>query len=360
MSRRGTNIYKRKDGRWEARYVESIIGNGIKKYASVYGKSYTEAREKQIRCIQNVHLNLNAETDITMSELTWEWLRCAAHSVKKSTYQKYESIVRNHIESTSISKIKIKYITTKIINDFSDAMINKGKLSAKSINDILIVIGLALSYAEDAYNIPKIKIHHVKEANKEMRVLSVSEQTILEKYLRQNMNLYKFGVILALYTGMRVGELCALQWEDIKDRTIVIDKTLHRIRDGNKTVLEITEPKTKTSYRVIPIPIVIAPLIEEFRAEGSVIKNRNGKAVEPRLMQMTFEKFIDECGLPKTNFHALRHTFATRCVEAGFDIKSLSEILGHTDVRTTLNKYVHSSLEQKQKNMDLLKTAVNF
>ena len=98
--------------------------------------------------------------------------------------------------------------------------------------------------------------------------------------------------------------------------------------------------------------------MERFRDYGSVLKNRNGNRVEPRLMQMTFEKFVVECGLPKTNFHALRHTFATRCVEAGFDIKSLSEILGHSDVKTTLNKYVHSSMEQKQKNMALLKSLV--
>ena len=360
MSKRGANIYKRKDGRWEARYVESISINGTKKYASVYGKSYTEAREKQIQCIQNIHLKSAKGTNITMSQLMWEWLQYASRSVKKSTYQKYESIIRNHIETAPISKIQLKYINVKIINEFSDAMIQKGNLSAKSINDILVVIGLALSYGEEVYKLPKIKIRRVKETNKEMRVLSVSEQEVLEKYLRQDINLYKFGVLLALYTGVRVGELCALRWEDIKDGTIIIDKTMHRIRDGSKTIVEVTEPKTKTSYRVIPIPSVIRALIDDFRSEGAVIKNRNGNAVEPRLMQMAFEKFISESGLPKTNFHALRHTFATRCVEAGFDIKSLSEILGHTDVRTTLNKYVHSSLELKQKNMDLLKAVVSF
>lgn len=160
------------------------------------------------------------------------------------------------------------------------------------------------------------------------------------------------GILLALYTGMRVGELCALQWDDVADNTIIINKTIQRLKQNGKTVLEITEPKTRSSNRKIPVPDFLMATLNQYRSYGSVLKNRNGKPVEPRLMQLTFEKYVNECGLPKTNFHALRHTFATRCVEAGFDIKSLSEILGHTDVKTTLNKYVHSSLEQKQKNME--------
>ena len=135
---------------------------------------------------------------------------------------------------------------------------------------------------------------------------------------------------------------------------------MQRIKENNRTIIEINEPKTKNSIRTIPIPLFLRPLVEEYRSAGTVLKNRNGRAVEPRLMQVTFEKYISDCGLSKTNFHALRHTFATRCVEAGFDIKTLSEILGHSDVKTTLNKYVHSSIKQKQKNMELLKPAVDF
>ena len=176
----------------------------------------------------------------------------------------------------------------------------------------------------------------LKERAKEIRVLDISEQKKLEAFLIGEMNLYKFAVLLALYTGVRIGELCALDWGDITDE-IKISKTLYRIKQGNRTVLEIAEPKTPSSNRVIPVPECIRGYVEWFRDYGSVLKNRNGNRVEPRLMQMTFEKFVAECGLPKTNFHALRHTFATRCVEAGFDIKSLSEILGHSDVKTTLN-----------------------
>ena len=354
MSRKGTNIYKRKDGRWEARYVKSIEADGSKKYGYVYGSSYREARDKQLQLMQNIRLPAK-QTYITLSELMWEWLASITLTVKKSTYQKYESLIRNHITAEPIGKIQVRFLTGKSINDFAARKLEI--LSAKSVNDILVIVNSALSYAEEIYSIPKIKFRYIKEPAKEMRVLSAFEQQRLEAYLRRDMDIFKFGVLLALYTGIRVGELCALQWDDVKRNEIVISKTLHRIKGDEGTILEVTEPKTRTSKRVIPLPPFFIPTVEQFRSRGVVLKTQSIKVAEPRLMQHKFDKYIKECGLPKTNFHALRHTFATRCVEAGFDIKSLSEILGHTDVKTTLNKYVHSSFELKRRNMELLRPA---
>ena len=360
MPKKGTNIFKRKDGRWEARYVKSVTTEGTKKYGSVYGKTFTEAKEKQELCMRNGHLSQSAVHNSTLANLMYEWLELTKNSIKKSTIQKYEGVIRNHIEKSCLGKVNIHYVNSNTLAKFSDLLIKEGRLSAKTINDILIVVGLALSYAEDKYGISKPKIQYVRENKREMRVLSIDEQRILENYLYSDINNYKMGILLALYTGMRVGELCALQWDDIEESTIIINKTVQRLKLNGKTVLEITEPKTRSSNRRIPVPVFLTPTLNKYRTYGSVLKNRNGKPVEPRLMQLTFEKYVNECGLPKTNFHALRHTFATRCVEAGFDIKSLSEILGHTDVKTTLNKYVHSSLEQKQKNMDLLKPTIKL
>ena len=352
MARKETNIYKRKDGRWEARYVKEIGLDGKKRYGSVYGASYTEAQQKRLVIMQNTRLHGTASFSLILSDIMWEWLESVKNNIKPNTHQKYEGIIKNHIEPCSIGDINIRFLTSPSISAFADEKIAAG-LYLKTVNDILIVIGLALSYAEEVYHIPRIKIYYLKARVKEMRVLDVSEQKALESFLVKDMNIYKFAVLLALYTGIRIGELCALDWSDITDE-IRISKTLYRIKRGNKTVLEIAEPKTVSSNRIIPIPDCIKDYVEQFRSQGSVLKTRNGTRVEPRLLQLTFEKFVTECGLPKTNFHALRHTFATRCVEAGFDIKSLSEILGHTDVKTTLNKYVHSSMKQKQKNMALL------
>lgn len=214
---------------------------------------------------------------------------------------------------------------------------------------------MALSFAEQEYGYAKPKIRRVKEEQKEMRVLSCNEQAILEQYLLCDLDLYKLGIILTLYSGLRIGELCALQWEDIRDNRIYVNKSYRRIKSGSSTVLEVTSPKTVASVREIPLPSSLQHIVEPCRSVGSVLKTRAGKQVEPRLMQAKFHKYLLESGIEKANFHALRHTFATRCIEAGFDIKTLSEILGHTDVKITLNRYVHSSYELKRINMEKLK-----
>lgn len=360
MPKRGNNIYKRKDGRWEARYVKGISADGKKLYGSVYGKTYTEAKDKQALFILD-HLSTHKLTAISLSALMHEWLNHIENTVKKSTYQKYRSIVKNHIDTNIIGTLPVRYLSTKSYSEYSNSMLDSGVLSSKTVNDILIVIGLGLSYAEDVYDIKKPKLQRVKETKQEMRVLTIQEQKQLEQYLYHDMNLYHFGVLLALYTGMRIGELCALQWDDIRTDCIVISKTMHRIQDNDHTIIEITEPKTPSSVRTIPIPDFLNAIVDGYRRScGYVLVNRNGNQVEPRLMQLTFKKIIEDCDLPKTNFHALRHTFATRCIEAGFDVKSLSEILGHADVKTTLNKYVHSSFEFKKENMKRLKPIVNL
>lgn len=269
-------------------------------------------------------------------------------------------MISNHLRS-GIGDMQIKYISGQVIDRFADEKLHgSDALSPKTVNDLLVIMNLAFSYASQEFGLQKPVFRRVKEERKEMRVLSIAEQEKFEKYLLEHTDLYKLGILLALYTGLRVGELCALQWEDIHDGTITINKSIHRIKQESRTVIEFTTPKTAASNRTIPLPVFLIPILEEFRTTGSFLKTRQGRFVEPRLMQMTFKRHVFKCGLEKTNFHALRHTFATRCVEAGFDIKTLSEILGHTDVKTTLNRYVHSSFEQKQKNMEKLKPLVRI
>lgn len=291
---------------------------------------------------------------ITLQEVAWEWLSSTTHIIRRSTYQKYESLIRVHIAKDMIGQTPISDLTGKMLHGFAEQKLVQEQLTPKTVNDILTVIKAIMVYAEDTFGIAKVKFQYIREPRKEMRVLSIQEQQQLEEYLWKDIDLCKFGVLLALYTGLRIGELCALLWEDIHDGNIYVNKTLYRIKNGTKTCVGSFEPKTISSNRVIPLPSFFLPAVEAFRAEGPVLLNSRGRQVEPRLMQMIFSRFINECGIPKTNFHALRHTFATRCVEAGFDVKSLSEILGHSDVKTTLNKYVHSSFEQKRKNMELL------
>lgn len=354
MPKRGNNIYKRKDGRWEARYVQSIQPDGTKKYASVYAHTYREAKQRQLHCMQHIHLHTPNTPNLSLEELMWNWLGSISNQVKPSTYLKYESMIRNHLIA-GIGQMPAQSVSGSMIDQLADEKLHgPSPLSPKSINDLLVILGMAFTYANAEYGIVKPTIRRVKEATREMRVLSRQEQQILEAYLLQNMDCYKLGVLLALYSGLRIGELCALQWDDIRDGNIFVNKSLHRIRKGDVTQVEFSSPKTASSNRIIPLPGFLISILEERRSSGSVLQTPGGKTVEPRLMQHHFARYISACQLDKTNFHALRHTFATRCVEAGFDVKTLSEILGHTDVKTTLNRYVHSSHEQKKRNMEKL------
>lgn len=357
MPKRGLNIYKRKDGRWEARYVKGIGADGKKKYGSVYSYSYSDAKEKQKHCIANTKRTGKIGYNNTLSDLADEWLSNIKNSVKILTYQKYESIINNHIK-TYFRGFSPDLITGQIVSEFSDNKISY--LSKSTVNEILTVIGLIFSYGEKEYGIIRPNFKSIKTPLQEMRVLSIFEQKTLENYLLHETDIYKFGIILLLYTGLRIGELCALQWEDIKDGYINVNKTMHRIKSGSKTEIIIESPKTAYSNRQIPTPDFLFELINGFREKGSVLKTNSGKPVEPRVMQLRFSSYLKSCGIKNATPHCLRHTFATRCVEAGFDIKSLSEILGHSSVKITLDRYVHSSFEQKQKNMKLLTPVVNF
>lgn len=356
MPRRGENIYKRKDGRWEARYVKEITADGKKKYGSVYASSYKEVKAKQQLCILKPTENHNP-ISITVTELTAEWLSSMKNQVKPCTYQKYECVCRNHIIS-DLGTIAVRCISRFTIMSFTERLLEKN-LSAKTVNDTLIVLGLALKYAQETYSITVPKINYVKEHQREMRVFSAQEQRVITEYLLQQIDIHKFGVLLALYTGMRIGELCALRWDDITDEHIIINKTMMRIKnEQGKTEVKIGSPKSESSNRIIPTPKYLLPMINQFRSNGYVLSNDKLKYTEPRLMQIKFGQMIAECNIEKTNFHALRHTFATRCIEAGVDVKTLSELLGHSDVKTTLNRYVHSSFELKQKSMEQLEMSL--
>lgn len=352
MPRRGENIYKRKDGRWEARFVKEITIDGKKKYGSVYGHSYSEVKQKQKTHIFNPQI-IETKNFATVEAVMKNWLYLTKHKTKYSTFVKYETIINNHI-IPELGKINVSMLTAKRISEFTDKLI--GSFATATVNNILIVLEMGFDYAEEEYNIKCPKISLLKQSRQEMRVLSRSEQQTLIRYITNNDNCFSFGILFALFTGIRIGELCALQWDDIKDNKIHISKTMQRIKneDGKSTVMT-TEPKTDKSNRIIPVPTAIYELIEKYRKpKGYVIRQANDKFIEPRLLQKKFGEITSACGLENVNFHALRHTFATRCIESGFDVKTLSEILGHTNVRTTMDRYVHSSFELKQKNMEKL------
>lgn len=204
----------------------------------------------------------------------------------------------------------------------------------------------------------------IKQVSTSMRILSSTEQERLCSYLNSEKNPYNIGILVCLFTGLRVGEICALHWEDISfsEQTLYVHQTLQRIQDKScsekKTRIVLTTPKSSCSIRTIPIPDPILKILNDYQTsrKGFLLTNSETHFIEPRTMQNRFKTALKKNEIESANFHALRHTFATRCVELGFDVKSLSEILGHATVNITMNRYVHPTLEMKKNNMEKLST----
>ena len=242
-----------------------------------------------------------------------------------------------------------------------------GGLSSKSVSDILTVGKETFRYSvsHGVEHFCCFDRLSVKSYNREMRVLSRQEELAFVSVLKEDTDRYKAGMLLALYTGIRIGELCALKWSDISldDGILCISRTMQRLQkvdapdgDVSRTHIVITEPKSAAGRRLIPLPQPVRGILSEFRAPGNayLLSGLPSSYVEPRVLKSHFKRCLRQSGVRDANFHSLRHTFATRCVEAGFDLKSLSEILGHSSVKITLDKYVHSTMEQKRVNMERL------
>ena len=294
-------------------------------------------------------------TDINVDELAFKtvydtWISRIKLYSKPNTVMKYEGTYYNHL--TYFDDCKVLEANSKKISEFTDKLLSEG-LSNKTINDILIVLNMVLKSASIDNNIALPKIEYLREPKKEMRVLTIYEQRKLIQFLTEDITIHKFGVLLAMYTGLRLGELCALKWDDISDSSIYVNKTMMRVKsEDGKTEVVIAPPKSDSSVRIIPIPYEMKKYIARFRKDGFVLSDNRLEYTEPRLMQYKFNKYIKECKLENVSFHCLRHTFATRCIEAGVDAKTVSELLGHSDTKITLKHYIHSSFDLKQASIE--------
>ena len=364
---KGENIFKRKDGRWEARYIKGYELSGKIKYGFCYGKTYKEAKEKVSvykAAILNGEVLSNKGKHNRFSFFCDEWFRGISCTCKESTIVKYGYILDKHIKP----KLGGAYpagLSTGIIDSFRDELINKDDLSPKTVKDILMLLRSILKYTSKQYPgvFQPIEITYPRENKKEMRVLTREEQSHFISYLLEDMDACKFGTFIALFTGMRIGEICALKWENIclKEGTIKVDKTMQRLKNieddtDSKTKIVMSSPKSDNSRRIIPMTTQVAELCRQIQpdSQASYVLTGNDNYMEPRALQYRLGKYTQECGLEGVHFHTLRHTFATRCVEVGFEIKSLSEILGHSSTTLTLDRYVHASIELKRENMSKL------
>lgn len=301
-----------------------------------------------------------------ISEIIKLWENDKKLYVKKSTYSAYLLLIENHINPYFADK---EQITEEDVQKFVLTELRKG-LSHKSIKDIIIVLKMILKFAVKqkllAYNEIEIKFPTVGEKT-DLEVLNKNDHKKIINYLQENFTFKNLGIYICLSTGMRIGEICGLLWSDIdvENGIIKVRRTVQRIYviDGETrhTEILIDTPKTKNSIRDIPMTTelykIIKPLKKVVNNDFYVITNE-AKPTEPRTYRNYYERLIKRLGIPKLKFHGLRHSFATRCIESKCDYKTVSVILGHSNISTTLNLYVHPNMEQKKKCIDQMYRAL--
>lgn len=369
MSKRGENIHKRKDGRWEARilYKDSA---GKQKYHSLYGKSYREVKEKKEQYVKSSREERPRAKPTQFSAILNMWLGSRFFHQKESTKLKYRNIIDRHI-IPQLGGADIAELDDVRINEFladkreNGRLDGSGGLSNSYIKTMAIIISSAMNYAAEKglRSQLSVKIQKPVTIRREISVLSEEAQKKFENRLKHSDSLSALGILIALNTGLRIGEICALKWEDIDVEAGVIHVRHSIVRISSqdsasdcKTSLIVADPKTKTSRRDIPINTKLSDIISLAAplSESDFVVSDSAGFVSPRTFEYRFHRILKQYGLQDVNFHALRHTFATRCVEKNVDIKTLSEVLGHSNVSITLNTYVHPSFESKRKQMEKL------
>lgn len=368
MPKKGENIYKRKDGRWEGRYIKSRTESGKIIYGYVYARSYRETKEKQKAKIASYTSQIANKNEHAFSNIASEWFESIKLHTKTSTQNKYHNMLTNYI-LPEYGNQPFSTITYEFIEAHCKFLLESGGkkgngLSPKTVSDVLAIIRNISKFAirKGIYVANDANAVQIRQDIKPMRVLNKAEQSQLCEYILKKPEACSIGILVCMFTGLRIGEICALRWEDISfsDQSIYIHHTLQRIQmhrgHGAKTEVVVTTPKSSCSIRKIPLPDEILEILvlNKKASSGYVLTNDEYKFIEPRTMQNKFKKILKAVGIENANFHALRHTFATRCVELGFDVKSLSEILGHATVNITMNRYVHPTYEMKKKNMQKL------
>lgn len=373
MAKKGENIYKRKDNRWEGRYPKGLNESGKRCLGYVYGKTYHEVKEKLHAAKSATETLTDSAGNIPFSCICTQWLQKESGTIKPSSYSRYLNLLNNHI-LPALGSLTFTALTPDVLNQFLLAKLECGRkdghggLSPKTVQDIYTILKSTLKYAEVKYRVKILEScsYPLPRQEKDITVLSAQNRCRLEKSILSDLaDMRKTGLLLCLYSGLRIGEICALRWSDINFSLgiIHINKTLQRIDLPDQTTSRRTQviesrPKTPSSIRDIPLAVHMAELLLPLRPSGSqdvyFLTGLSDHCIEPRNYQYFFHRTLENLGIPPVKFHCLRHTFATHCIEVGVDVKTLSEILGHADVNMTLNHYVHSSLDMKKREMERL------
>ncbi|GCF93877.1 site-specific integrase [Enterococcus florum] len=355
--RKGENIYKRKDGRWEGRYFKGRHANGRIKYGYIYGKSYQEVRKKlyEYKLMYQQILDANGDPYLTFQEWNLRWLSEKQLEIKPSTYSSYQYKFHKYVNPI-IGHISLNELREKHGDELLKSM-QENNLNASSINNIFRLTIKCFQAAKRENKLPinpfdQVKLPKIKR--EKVRALTKKEQRMLEQAALSEKKEGRLPVFLSLYAGLRIGEISALRWEniDFEENLIRVDSTYQRIpgnKAGEKTQLIYASSKTRSSERHIPFGNKLKQMLLEHKKyiQGEFVFAKNGHPFEPRLITYYFHKIRKRAQLPHIHFHQLRHTFATRCLETNGDIPSVSALLGHASTQMTLDTYADAMLEQR-------------
>lgn len=289
-----------------------------------------------------------------LKDIVMQYLENIKYSIKQKTYLFY--LQMNDIYIVGFNK----EISLNNLNEFIASIKEKYSYSTTKLIKSLINRSLNFAFENGLIEEKIIIILHLKNQQiRKVQALEKQEQARLEKFILENEKRYHYGILLSLYTGLRLGEVLALKWQniDIKNKLIYIDKSVGSISQNHKTLTIESSPKTQSSIREIPISKKLLDLMKVLRQHCStdyVIVSHNGKQITTRAYQKSFDNLLKKLHIKHYGFHSLRHTFATRLLENGVDIKTISELLGHSSPTITLNRYVHTNLQNKRKAMEIL------
>lgn len=300
----------------------------------------------------------------TLSENYLDTKKC---EIKEKTYFFYKQLLTTYLNS-ALGSFEIRKLNTNTLNSSMIELQESRNLSASSIKLMKCFVNRCLNFAyEQKLTKENLQVSTKFKTSKPYKVeaLTKKEQNLIERDILKRKRYYNYGILICLYTGLRLGELLSLKWSDVdlKRKTITISSTHSRFSINHKLVSVIDTPKTMSSNREIPIPDKLVGYLRDLREFQNnksefVLSRKNGKIIEPRAYQESFRRVCMRLNIKRYRFHALRHTFATRCLELGVDIKTISELMGHANTTTTLNRYVHSNDDAKKRAVSLLAKSV--
>lgn len=363
MARKGENIYKRKDGRWEGRYIKGRRASGAIHYGYIYAQNYKDVREKLTMKKANNYAKDASLVQFSGTVNNWcdYWLESiAANQVKKSTFDSYKSKIDCHVRPL-IGEISLSGLTTTHLNQFIQD--TKEKVSIHSLHAVFRVLKTALKQAEKLNFIKKSLYDDVQLPKVKKKKIPLFTQTEHKKLLSEVRVMHKgLAILLSLETGMRIGEIAGLKWGDIDfvNQTIAIRRTLQRVSATSESIKKTHiiegKPKSETSERMIPLSkSLLKRLLSEKKVSQSDYVVSNGtRYTDPRTIRYQFRRLLEHLKLPICSFHALRHSFATRCLEKGVNIAVISSLLGHSSTKMTLDIYTNSNLKEERLAMEIM------